>query len=334
VHEQQKWIAQWREQNALSAHDVPMALRLAGIPPFRQQWRLWIERLLLWFGVAALLTGLIFFVAANWSGIGRFGKFALVEAVIVISLAVYALGARWRHSSAALLAASLAVGALLALIGQTYQTGANTYELFLAWALLIAVWVLIARLPALWALWFVIVHVAYFFYMQTAGKSPATFQRHMIGMIVFDACALAAWEWLAAGGARAWMHGRWVQRLLALTAAGTATILAILVIGGGSRDANGISIIVYLFVWAALFAAYRYRVRDLFMLTGCALSMRAVLTTLLTRMMRWSWDAGSFLVLGLLLMLATAGGAAWLRSVAREWKETPSDEALQAKEVA
>ena len=43
---------------------------------------------------------------------------------------------------AALLAAALLTGGLLALIGQTYQTGADTFELFATWAALILPWVL------------------------------------------------------------------------------------------------------------------------------------------------------------------------------------------------
>ena len=48
-----------------------------------------------------------------------------------------------RAGKAALLAASLFVGALLALIGQIYQTGADTFEMFAAWAALILPWVLV-----------------------------------------------------------------------------------------------------------------------------------------------------------------------------------------------
>lgn len=67
MHERQKWIVHWREENALSAQQVPEALRLAGIPPSRQEWRLWIDRLLLWLGVVSLLAGLIFL----WRPIGQ-----------------------------------------------------------------------------------------------------------------------------------------------------------------------------------------------------------------------------------------------------------------------
>ncbi len=41
---------------------------------------------------------------------------------------------------------------LLAVYGQTYQTGADPYELFFGWAILIIGWVAISRFAPLWPL--------------------------------------------------------------------------------------------------------------------------------------------------------------------------------------
>ncbi|MET0204922.1 MAG: DUF2157 domain-containing protein [Casimicrobiaceae bacterium] len=61
----------------------------------------------------------------------------------MIALAVWR-GLDTLPGKAALVAALLA-GALLALVGQVYQTGADTFELFAAWA--VAIVVLVARMP-------------------------------------------------------------------------------------------------------------------------------------------------------------------------------------------
>ena len=323
MHPRQKWIAHWQEQNALSAQQVPAALRLAGLPPSRREWRLWIDRLLLWLGVAALLAGLIFFVAANWSGMGRLGKFALAEAALILCLAAYVWGARFRHANAALLAASLAVGALLALIGQTYQTGADTFELFVVWAALILPWVLLARLPALWVVWLAILHVAYVFYIT--AEMPWWFFRKtenlFAGIVLLDCCALLAWELFAARG-WAWMQGRWVPRLLALAAGGAATLLAIYAIID-HRNANGLYWLLYCAVLAGIYIGYRHTLPDISMLAGGALSLIVVATTGLGRLLlenqRGNYIVSLFL-LGLFSMLATAGAAWWLRQVARTLK--------------
>ncbi|MCL2310679.1 MAG: DUF2157 domain-containing protein [Proteobacteria bacterium] len=329
MHERQKWIAYWWERSALSEQQAPAALRLAGIPPSRQEWRLWIDRLLLWLGVAALLAGLIFFVAANWSGMGRFFKFALAELAVLISLVAYVFCARFRYGNAALLAASLAVGALLALIGQTYQTGADTFELFIVWALLIFPWVLMARLPALWVLWLIILHMAYVFYVTTFealwGFSLRN-ERALVVVVLFDSCALIAWEWFAAQG-RAWMHGRWVPRLLALTTGVVVTVLAIYLILD-HRNTNGWTSLLYILVLAGMYVGYRYKIPDIFMLAGGALSIIIVTTIGLGKVLfdSRSGDVGSYFLLSVFSMLATAGAAWWLRHITHELKSEASEE--------
>jgi uncharacterized membrane protein len=232
-----------------------------------------------------------------------------------------------RYGNAALLAASLAIGALLALIGQTYQTGADTYELFTVWAVLILPWVLLARLPALWVLWLVIVHVAFLFYMDTARWWWFFLDWTSTGAVIalFDCLALAVWEWLASTKC-VWMQGRWVPRLIALTAGAAATIMAVVVIvddhSGGSIG-HGWYFMLYVGVLVGLLAVYRYKKPDIFMLAGGALSVIVVLVTAVARVLLESRHGNmtmALFILGVLSMLATAGAAWWLRQVAREMK--------------
>ena len=324
MHERQRWIAHWHSQNALTAQQVPEALRLAGIPPSSKEWRLWIDRLLLWIGVTASLAGLIFFVAANWSEMGRFFKFALVEAVIILSLVAYVMGARFRHGNAALLAASLAIGALLALIGQTYQTGANTFELFVIWALLITPWVLLAKLSALWVLWLTILHIAYVFYLDTFDLFfgfDLTEERSLVPIALFDFSVLIVWECFATRGWE-WMRERWVPRLLALVGGTTVTILAVLAILQ-HHNTNGLYYAMYGISLIGLYGVYRHAVFDLFMLAGTALSLIVVATTGLWEILfdsQWN-EAGPWLILAVFSMLATAAAARWLRNIARAQNE-------------
>lgn len=56
----------------------------------------------------------------------------------------------------AVLLATLALGGLLAFVGQTYQTGADAWQLFATWAALALLWALAARRDAMWALWLLI----------------------------------------------------------------------------------------------------------------------------------------------------------------------------------
>jgi uncharacterized membrane protein len=107
--------------------------------------------------VAALLlgAGLIFWVAANWQEQTRHFKFYLIQAVLLVTLASAFFWSRGR--TAMLLLATLALGGLFAFIGQTYQTGADPWQLFAAWGALALLWMFAARSDLLWALWVLIV---------------------------------------------------------------------------------------------------------------------------------------------------------------------------------
>ena len=107
--------------------------------------------------LAALLlgVGLIFWIAANWQDQSRQFKFYLIQGVLVASMAGALAWPRGRN--ALLLLATLALGGLLAFIGQTYQTGADPWQLFAVWAALALLWVVAARSDGMWAVWVLIV---------------------------------------------------------------------------------------------------------------------------------------------------------------------------------
>ena len=107
--------------------------------------------------VAALLLGcgLIFWIAANWQAQSRLFKLSLIEAALAASVLAACLWPRMRV--AALFCATLVLGGLLAFVGQTYQTGADAWQLFAVWAALSLIWVGMLRSDWLWLLWVLIV---------------------------------------------------------------------------------------------------------------------------------------------------------------------------------
>ena len=85
----------------------------------------------------SLVLALVFFIAYNWMDMGKIGKFGLVQAALVITIFGYALlvhkGVSKLGQQLLLLIASLITGSLLALVGQVYQTGADSWQLFFGW---------------------------------------------------------------------------------------------------------------------------------------------------------------------------------------------------------
>ena len=77
--------------------------------------------------------------------------FGLIIGLILVSLTLTLLrGPDSSPGGLGLLACGLLAGPLLAVFGQTYQTGANASELFLAWAIVILPLALAGKRTALW----------------------------------------------------------------------------------------------------------------------------------------------------------------------------------------
>ena len=313
-------IFEWAQQQRLAPAAVPMALQLAGVTPDAAQWRQFIDRLLLGLGVLMLAAGTIFFLAANWHELGRYAKFALAEIPIVVAVAAcWRFGLDSTLGKSALVAASLFTGALLALVGQTYQTGADTYELFALWALAITAWVAVSRLPALWLLWLALLHVAIFLYLGTFDTilRGSFGLREMLWLVfALDTLVLIAWEALAASGI-AWLRERWAVRVVAFVAGTAVTALAVW--SGFERHPDASPIVAYFayVAWlAAVLWAYRWRKVDLFVLAGAVLSVIVVVTVALSSQLISRAQPGAFLLIGLAVIAGAGMGAWWLRGVA------------------
>src|SRR5882672_3498117 len=186
----------WAERGAIT--DLRAALGAAGVLPGRRDWRDFLDRLLLWSGAVALAAAVVFFIAHNWNDLGKYAKFGLVEVLLVAAvLAYWRLGTERASGKASLLVAAILLGALLALFGQTYQTGADTWELFANWAGLMLPWVVIGRFAGLWMLWIAILNTAIVFYFLVfPGLLGILFstERQLWTLFAFNTVALVAWE--------------------------------------------------------------------------------------------------------------------------------------------
>jgi uncharacterized membrane protein len=294
------------------------------VTPSAAQWRDFLERLLTWLGATLIAAAAVYFVAANWQALGRYAKFALVEGALVVALAC----AWWRDldsvaGRAALFAAAVLTGVLLALVGQVYQTGADTFELFALWAAAITAWVMVGRQPALWLLWLALVNLAVVLYFRILAGQAMSLTGLLFAprdalwvVFVLDAAALALWEWLAlrTGG---WLAVRWAPRIIATVTGALITLLVLYDIVGFGRG-SAWSWLPYVAWIGAIYWAYRIRMRDLFVLSGMVLSIIVVVAFALGRPILERGGASGFLIVGLILIGCAAAGSFWLRSVAAE----------------
>lgn len=154
-------LLDWVQRGLLLPGQLAQALLLTGAVPDAQRNVYFLDRLLLVALVVCGCSSAIFFVAYNWDAMGRLHKFALAQGLLVLSLwPLLCYPLQHRVVQAGMLASGLLLGALLALIGQTYQTGADTFELFLVWALLLVPWAWLARSRALLVLVLLLLNLA------------------------------------------------------------------------------------------------------------------------------------------------------------------------------
>lgn len=125
-------------------------------------------------GASSLLTAIVYFFATNWEQLNRWEKF--VPAFLLI-LGFYGLSVwlsyqagRQFLSKLSLFASCVSFGAGAGLIGQTYNSHADSYTLFAIWfipAFLFAIW---TRWQPFYILSYILGHLAYCFYFFPQGE--------------------------------------------------------------------------------------------------------------------------------------------------------------------
>ncbi|MDR0737356.1 MAG: DUF2157 domain-containing protein [Zoogloeaceae bacterium] len=335
----------WAEQGQLDPARLPEALRLADAFPATDDWRRFADRLLLALAVLALSSGVIFFFAYNWERLGHFSRFALAEGALAVTLfGVWRLGLDRLSGQASLFAAALCLGALLALLGQTYQTGADVWELFAVWCVLILPWALLGRQALLWLFWLALLNVALLLYLSNADAIPRLFGPDFNWQTFFivNLCALALWE--GAGRRFAELNRRWALRLVALAVTSYVTYGAVIGVWTAwespfiNRNDGGDALLIWA-LWAAGFGYfYRYRARDFFMLTLIAASSLLLAASTLIRLLTEHWKQFDLftasLMPGVLIIGIALGVGAGLwrirKDMAVDAREKPRESAHEA----
>ena len=364
-------IEQLLNQSTLPTEKADTAALLLDVYPSKRTWLQFFDKALLIVGGVALVLSLVFFIAYNWLYMSKLAKFALVEGALAITIALY-VALSFRHRFAfirqlLLLIASIITGSLLALFGQVYQTGADTWQLFFGWAVLILPWVIIARFPALWLLWLGLINTVTLFYIDTSLFFGIDYyyqdfwQFTVITVINF----IAFYLWLICfedkrdsglsnlktsnlktsnsslsdlslssvtaaiatnskfnssttlhTAAKSSLH--WSTYVVALLSTYTITYLTISTF---FDNENILLFLVAASLWLGwcVFMHWRFRKRttDLLMLTYLSGSVIAVVVFILGKALLSDFDAGGFLLLGLVLIGMSSYAVVWLRKVAR-----------------
>lgn len=309
---QQRQLAEWRETGALDDGAWTRAREIAGSWPAPALWRSFLDHLTLWLAVGLLGAALICFVAANWESLGRFARLYGLQGVLVLAaLAAWKLGLRTMAGQAALVLAGVVLGGLLALIGQTYQTGADTWQLFALWAALLLPWTIAGAGTGPALLWIIVANVALALWL---GERFADGRIVGLGLGAFNLALFALWRGPAQRLPE--LAGRIGPRLTALATIAALTPIALADIFDDRIGWAGPA-------WAigtAAVAAIAWRgARDLAVLALAALSVIVIVTGLLARVLfEHDSNAFSFLLLAFAVLGQVAAATTLLRRLARQ----------------
>jgi len=312
-------IISFIENKNIKKENIKEVLEQTTVTPTAKEWYLFIDQIVLWFGALSLAFALMFFMAYNWSEFGHMGKFALVEGLMVLTvgLCLY-LGLEKLSAKVMLMVSAILLGILLALVGQTYQTGADPWQLFFSWSVLMLPWVFVGRFSALWILWIFLINLSLFLYMLTFRSIWGIYFHSETSVLwlffIFNTFALLLWEVFSYKFE--WLKALWAIRLLGFVSGTTATWLALSFIW---EHANPMALLVWMAWIGAIYWAYRKVKIDLFMLSMACLSFSTVVVSFLINIISWRhFEVSAIFFIGLVIIGLGAGSASWLKSVQKE----------------
>lgn len=276
-------------------------------------WRVFLTKLAWGLAVLLLASGLVTWIAANWENWGHVAKFALAQGAVLVSAGLALLFRRrsggWGHDlgvPAALTGlAAVATGGLLALIGQTYQTGADPWQLFALWTVLIIPWVFTVRSVFLSVLWLVLINTALYLWIDVArlgwfGRSYTT--QTLLALAVNVLLLLAAETiWRA-------RHDPWriVPRVAAIAVG--------FFIGAQVMEGNSL---LGLVLFLVLYGIYHYRRPDLLIMSLASFGAYGSLSMLI---IEYAGDA--FLLIVVVIVGLGLGLLRFLQQQVVHWRRT------------
>lgn len=289
-----------------------------------KNWGLWISRLLLILAVALILSGTVYFFAFNWAKITPAMKLGSVQiAMLVCLIGGYFYDLQRLSGKILLLSSAVLVGVFLAVFGQIYQTGADAYTLFMAWAALIFPWVLIGEFAALWIVWLVICNIFLVLYWDQVA-APA----HEAEMLIFSYLAIFNTLFLGlrehfANKNFAWLEHQWTRVILVLSILGYLLIPTLAFIIEPSRATNSIilGVLLSMLIHLGFYLVYRYQFPDMWGLATTILSICIILESAIFKLITQIFDEGNafaFLLMGCITLSLFSFAIIKLRFIAKE----------------
>ncbi|WP_283153782.1 GDYXXLXY domain-containing protein [Guptibacillus hwajinpoensis] len=222
-------------------------------------------------GLSLLISSVIYFFASNWQGIGRIEKIVLAIGLILLFFVVATILSRFQHSQRFLerwlwLIGTIAFGVSIALIGQTYNSHADSYVLYLIWMVPAVIFGMLTGYKAFYVLSFLLSQLAFYFYVFPTSYFPDWKPVTALILVFVYLLITHAWFFLSSSS---WLRSNWImfgsfcliQLVFIASSFGYweySTLLAWIYVGYG---------VINVFLWK------HREARELFILSGIALGL-------------------------------------------------------------
>jgi len=318
------------QAGVISPEQYDCLLDSAGILPSKANWREFLHSFLTSLGTLFLLSGILFFFAYNWADLSKLQKLSTLQiGIVLVGIFIVWKGIETHVGKLAVVMLVILIGVLMATFGQIYQTGADPYELFTAWACIILPIAIVTRFSALWIIWLVVANLALMLFIeQGLGSRPSVNLYAKLGFVL-NAGFLIIWEIFSAKGVK-WIQERITPRIVVTVCLIFATSLMLYTIMEmkfafnryshiSIRDPSShiINAFIYLFSIGISYYYYQFKKHDLAVAALTLFSIGSCLTVLIA--VNLDFGFGMVLFIGVIIIVEALASVAWLRKKQLEW---------------
>ncbi len=295
------------------------AIELAERTPDRDAWVRFLTRSALALGTVLVLAGIMDLVAFNWQDLGRFSRISLVAGLFVAAcVAALVRGTEELQGKLAATSAAFLIGPLIGVIGQTYQTGADAWQLFAYWTVLSLPFLAATRWIPLLMMWTVLVDIT------LCTLHVQTWPGDTFGGFTYTAGALVVAHVAVVTICERFDLDAWFRRVQTVAAGGFAIAALVASVGIENVLGSWIAALLALVAVAAVQLRYFDPRRDPF---AVAVSLLVAIFALNVPIIRLLVDANMddwelvTLGIGFLILVESGAAMAWLSGFVSRHRE-------------
>ncbi|WP_377888941.1 GDYXXLXY domain-containing protein [Alkalihalobacillus sp. R86527] len=164
-------------------------------------------------GLSLLISSIIYFFASNWYVFERTDKIILAGILPLLFFLVSFILARFPHSHRFMerwmwLAGAVAFGISVAIIGQTYNSHADSYVLYLVWFVPVIAFAVLTRYQAFFVLAFILSVASYSFYVFPTSYDPGWTDLQELGFLLLFLLFCHIWFFLSRSR---YLLSKWIE---------------------------------------------------------------------------------------------------------------------------